>query len=102
MSVTVDRQVNEKAILAYGMQLQSVVCMEKLAELAKEISKYIRGSGYKDNLKEEMADVYICLDQLAAMYNISENRLQSEIAFKQRRMQKKLEKPEEKKSAELV
>lgn len=76
--------------------------MEECAELAKEISKYIRGSGCKDNLEEEMADVYICLDQLAAMYNISESRLQAEIAFKQQRMRKKLKKLEEIKSAELV
>lgn len=85
-------EVNTKAILHHGIKLQSVVCMEELAELTKEVSKFIRGSGSKSNLTEEMADVYICLDQLRKMYNVDPEQLQDEIYLKLCRTQERLEK----------
>ena len=63
--------VNSRAIVKYGMKLQSVVCMEECAELSKEVSKFIRGKGSKEALTEEIRDVYICLDMLRKMYAIS-------------------------------
>lgn len=84
-------EVNTKAILHYGIQKQSVVCMEELAELIKEVSKFVRGSGSKGNLTEEMADVYICLDQLRKMYNVDPEQLQDEIYLKLCRTWQRLE-----------
>lgn len=75
-------EVNSKAIIHYGITTQSVVCMEERAELIKEISKQLRGTGNKEHLTEEMADVYICLDMLAKMYNIDPEQLKDEICLK--------------------
>lgn len=72
-------EVNTEAILRYGIQPQSVVCMEELAELCQQISKQLRGKGDKNHLTEEMADVYICLDMLKKMYNIDPEQLEDEI-----------------------
>lgn len=83
--------VNSKTIVNYGIKLQSVVCMEEMAELIKEVSKFIRGSGSKENLTEEMADVYICLDLLRKMYNVDPEQLQDEIYLKLCRTQQRLE-----------
>lgn len=71
--------VNTEAILHYGIEKQSVVCMEELAELTQQVSKQLRGKGDKNHLAEEMADVYICLDMLKKMYNIDPEQLEDEI-----------------------
>ena len=68
----------------------SVVAMEECAELAKEISKQIRGSGARTNLLEEMADVTICLKQLQLMYNIPDDDLQLVINQKLARLEGRL------------
>ena len=74
--------VNTRAILHYGIEKQSVVCMEEAAELCQQISKQLRGKGDKNHLTEEMADVYICLDMLKKMYNIDPEQLEDEILYK--------------------
>ena len=74
--------VNTRAILHYGIEKQSVVCMEELSELCQQISKQLRGKGDKNHLTEEMADVYICLDMLGKMYNIDPEQLEDEILYK--------------------
>lgn len=75
-------EVNTEAILHYGIEKQSVVCMEELSELCQQISKQLRGKGDKNHLTEEMADVYICLDMLRKMYNIDPEQLEDEILYK--------------------
>lgn len=87
----VNSEINKKAVLVHGITTESVVCMEELAELAKEISKCLRGEGDIGSLTEEMADVYICLDMLKLMYNIDAEQLQDEISYKQHRTLKRLE-----------
>lgn len=78
------------AISRWGKLLQSVVAMEEMAELTKEISKVIRGSGDIANLTEEMADVYIMLRQLEIMHDISDG-VQVAIMEKTARLKARLE-----------
>lgn len=73
------RKIMKKALEKNGKLKQSVIAMEECSELIKAISKMIRYSSdedsvcmYKDNLIEEMADVYIILDELKMMYDILE------------------------------
>lgn len=73
------RKIMKKALKKNGKIKQSVIAMEECSELIKAISKMIRYSSdedsvcmYKDNLIEEMADVYIILDELKMMYDILE------------------------------
>ena len=73
------RKIMKKALEKNGKFKQSVIAMEECSELIKAISKMIRYSSdedsvcmYKDNLIEEMADVYIILDELKMMYDILE------------------------------
>ncbi len=82
--------VISRAILKNGITLQSVVCMEECAELAKEISKQIRGSGARTHLLEEMADVTICLKQLQLMYNIPDEDLHLVVRQKLARLEGRL------------
>ena len=82
--------VNTRAILHYGIDKQSVVCMEELAELTQQVSKQLRGKGDKNHLTEEMADVYICLDMLGKMYNIDPEQLEDEIWRKLARTEERI------------
>lgn len=59
------------AISLYGTQLQSIVALEELSELQKEICKMQRGCGNVEHLAEEIADVQIMLWQLCAMHNLT-------------------------------
>ena len=83
-------EINTRAILHYGIEKQSVVCMEELAELAQQISKQLRGKGDKNHLTEEMADVYICLDMLMKMYNVDTEQLEDEIWRKLARTEERI------------
>ena len=73
--IDIETAVIGKAVVRYGIQLQSIVAMEECAELQKEISKLLRGSGARTHLLEEMADVIICIKQLQLMYNLDDEDL---------------------------
>lgn len=94
-------RVNDETMNRYGIEKQSLVAMEELAELQKAISKLVRNSeektkslefkGLRHNLIEEMADVIICMDQLIEYYQIQGIELQETIQAKQERQAKRLE-----------
>lgn len=97
----IDAGINQETMDRYGIEMQSLVAMEELAELQKAISKLVRNSeektkplefkGLRHNLIEEMADVIICMDQLKEYYSINHAEIQSIIASKQARQAKRLE-----------
>lgn len=99
--VEIDARVNDKTMDRYGIEKQSLVAMEELAELQKAISKLVRNpeektkplefKGLKNNLIEEMADVLICMDQLIEFYHIQRLEIQELIQAKQERQAKRLE-----------
>ena len=80
-----------KTIVKNGIKLQSVIAMEECSELTKDISKFIRGKGIKDNLVEEMADVLIVIEQLKMMYAISPQELGEMVDKKVNRLKERLE-----------
>ena len=69
------KEVNRAVIEKYGKELQTFVAIEEMAELTKELSKDMRGEKNRDQIIEELADVYICLDQLKIMHDISLNEI---------------------------
>lgn len=99
--VEIDAGVNQETMDRYGIEKQSLVAMEELAELQKAISKLVRNpeektkplefKGLKNNLTEEMADVLICMDQLIEFYHIQRLEIQELIQAKQERQAKRLE-----------
>lgn len=98
---TFDKRIIEETLDRYGIEKQSLVAMEELAELQKAISKLVRNpkektkplefKGLRHNLIEEMADVLICMDQLIEFYKISHCEIQDIIQAKQERQAKRLE-----------
>lgn len=58
----------EGAIRKFGIRPQVIVAIEELAELQKELTKWLRGKSTNDGLMEEMADVSIMLNQLQLIF----------------------------------
>ena len=50
--------------------MQTMVAIEEMSELTKELVKQMRGRDNKDAIAEEMADVEIMMCQLRLMYGI--------------------------------
>lgn len=96
-----DKKIRNETLDRYGIERQSLVAMEELAELQKAISKLVRNpkertkplefKGLRHNLIEEMADVLICMDQLINFYKIDLSDIQDTIRAKQERQAKRLE-----------
>jgi NTP pyrophosphatase (non-canonical NTP hydrolase) len=74
----------------YGHKHQSVIAIEEMAELTKELSKAIRGQNNHDAIVEETADVLICIMQVREMYNIGDEELQNMINGKLKRLKERL------------
>ena len=73
-----------------GHKHQTIVAIEELSELQKELCKALRGRDNHAEILEETADVMICLLQIREMYNIKEEELQNEINEKLRRLEERL------------
>lgn len=88
----IDRQtIIRKAITKYGLFAQHVVAMEELGELIQAISKHLRGKDNKQEIITEMADVYVMLEELKMMDNISDKEIDAEIDYKLVRLNGRLE-----------
>ena len=57
-----------KLILKYGKEKQIIVAIEELAELQKELTKWLRGIGSIEHIAEELADAGIMLQQLEFIF----------------------------------
>lgn len=80
-----------EVIERYGNNIQSIIAMEELSELQKEISKALRGKLNTANMAEEIADVLICIEQLKLMYDISDKAIVSWKCEKLNRLRSRLD-----------
>lgn len=55
-------------IAHHGYTHQKHKAMEELSELSEALARDLQGDGDRDNIAEEMADVYITLAQLELIY----------------------------------
>ena len=80
-----------RAIDIYGHKMQTLVAMEELGELQHELSKFIRGSGDRDHLLEEFADVHIVMHQVREMYNLRDEEIIEMVEKKMMRLEERLD-----------
>lgn len=90
------KEILERAIHTYGIHAQVDMCLEEMSELSKALLKMRRSGGdiadKLDNIREEIADVQIMIDQMKMIYGEEliekierlklarlENRLASEV-----------------------
>ena len=86
--------VTRAVIERYGTKMQSVIAIEEMSELTKELSKAIRGNDNHDAIVEELADVIICMIQIREMYRIKDEELQDRINSKLDRLRMRLSEAE--------
>ena len=87
-------RVMDRAIEHYGVEKQLLVCIEELSELIKAITKaerYPNDDIKKDDIAEEMADVYICIEYLKMIYNIDQEEIESWINKKIKRLKERMD-----------
>lgn len=63
-------EVYAKALKIYGAIAQIQMVFEEMAELQKELCKRLRGKPNRSNIAEEIADVYIMLEQMEQHFEI--------------------------------
>lgn len=68
-----------------GFITQGTVAVEESAEYVKEICKFMRGSGNRSHLIEEMADVIITMHQMMHNFGITDGEIADAIEYKMRR-----------------
>ena len=87
----------EQAILHNGKDTQTDMAIEEMSELTKALLKFRRyekgdrtcgiGRDLIDNVREEIADVQIMLDQMKLIYGFNEGVLQYKINRLKKRLQ---------------
>lgn len=65
-----DKDILLKALEKYGANAQIVMVFEEMAELQKELCKYLRGRQNEAEIAEEIADVRIMLDQMELLFGL--------------------------------
>ncbi len=86
-----DKEVLDKAICIYGIDKQLDMAIEEMSELMKEICKKKRGKDNRVEIIEEIADVYIMLEQLKIICNITQKELDDITEIKIKRLNERLE-----------
>ena len=75
----------------WGKNTQVMLALEEMAELSKELLKNInRKENNEIQIKEEIGDVYIMLEELKIIYNISHFEILEVITKKVERLKKRL------------
>lgn len=82
----------KKSIEYNGAETELVIIMEELSELIQQVSKRYRGENYTMHLLEEMADVYICLDELKLMIDITDDDIEAAMSVKFERIKDSIQK----------
>lgn len=81
MKMTIQNFI-EEVIRYNGSNEQTVVAVEELSELQKELCKYLRGQCDADHVKEEIADVQLMIWQLQKIFGMSDYELSVRVQTK--------------------
>ena len=70
VNMTNDREAKilEGAIAKFGTQAQIAKAVEELNELAAELARHLNGQAKVENIREEMADAFIMLNQMEMIF----------------------------------
>lgn len=64
-----EKEIYLKALNTWGAQAQTLMLMEEMAELQKELCKHARGNDNRVAIAEEIADVLIVLEQMMLLHS---------------------------------
>ena len=63
-----EAKILEGAIAKFGTQAQIAKAVEELNELAAELARHLNGQAKVKNIREEMADAFIMLNQMEMIF----------------------------------
>lgn len=63
-----EAKILEGAIAKFGAQAQIAKAVEELNELAAELARHLNGQAKVENIREEMADAFIMLNQMEMIF----------------------------------
>lgn len=63
-----EAKILEGAIAKFGTQAQIAKAVEELNELAAELARHLNGQAKVENIREEMADAFIMLNQMEMIF----------------------------------
>lgn len=89
-ATTKQKEIILEAINKYGEDLQKTVAIEEMSELIKAICKNRRGAQNKPAITDEIADVYIMLEQLKMIYQITDESVKRRIEHKIKRLERRM------------
>ena len=84
-------QVMIDVIKRNGYKMQTMVAIEEMSELTKELVKFMRGEANTDAIAEEIADVEIMLHQLKIIYGIKDEDIEKYKIIKLNRLKERME-----------
>ena len=84
-----EKKIMERALDAYGMD-QVNIMLEEMAELQKELCKFVRGEDTTEHIAEEIADVKIMIAQMIMLFDVEE-QVEQYIQEKLERLSRRLE-----------
>lgn len=87
----IPKQIINEAIKHYGVNNQLIVALEELAELQKEICKFMRGDNNRDHLIEELVDTQIMVEQLIEIFEITRDEIFVNRMKKLQRLERRIE-----------
>lgn len=84
------QETYKDAIALYGPRHQLNVAIEEMSELTKEICKHFRNRDNRNQIIEEMADVYVMLEQMGLIFHVGQEEVVKVMDAKVERLQKRL------------
>lgn len=88
---SINKNIIKRSNRVWNTDGQLFVCVEELSELIQAISKVHRG-GKIENLIEEIADVYIMLENLKDQFDITDTEIEKQMHYKLQRLDEKIDK----------
>lgn len=64
-----ERTIYTQALSKWGAEAQTLMVMEEMSELQKELCKHARGAQNRGFIAEEIADVIIMLEQMMVLHD---------------------------------
>ena len=64
-----ERSILLAALETWGPEMQTMITLEEMGELQKELSKHFRGTNNREAIAEEIADVEIMLEQMKILHD---------------------------------
>lgn len=80
------KEILTENIRLHGARMRSAMAVEEMAELTKELMKNIRGDDNRAHIVEEMADVYIVLNGLRILFDITGAEIDDVMDYKMARL----------------